>query len=447
MYSTLSYMIFFSCFLNCFFLGMRMHLFIVMTCILGTKSNLLQFVKDYQVTLYEKSVIQQVKINTNFLPLEKKFYTALDAFLTNKSEKAKGEAVSYLMTCKVLLADIRRIYDNVPLPYKKFEVEDDNIWVETIDYVTEDFQTPALLPIYKLIEKTTEIDYDVLAFNLFRLHLLLLDLYEKYTAIINGSIELPVIKQKFQKQIGYSDIDILKRTFIAAGQSSDQTFAVYSLEILSSPVTIQCFSILPIANFSLEYPHLCEYQNTGVIFSGQPPMSPLSLIVKYDTKEYHQIQGNNIDDIIPFLIPTNSEKFAENMVGAVQFNNERSKLPFNFPKKNSFSPILTGKSISVKIGELFMKFQNKKSNPEIITNSNSDQKLRQLIDDAFSFFPEELQLLIIILAGAVLAIILGVFISIKCVRHFKMKNRKKREQAQIRTVNFLSLPTRRTNPV
>ena len=188
-----------------------MHLFIVMTCILGTKSNLLQFVKDYQVTLYEKSVIQQVKINTNFLPLEEKFYTALDTFLTNKSEKAKDEAVSYLMTCKVLLADIRRIYDNVPLPYKKFEVEDDNIWVETIDYVTEDFQTPALLPIYKLIEKTTEIDYDVLAFNLFRLHLLLLDLYEKYTAIINGSIELPVIKQKFQKQIGYSDSDILKQ--------------------------------------------------------------------------------------------------------------------------------------------------------------------------------------------------------------------------------------------
>ena len=115
-------------------------------------------------------------------------------------------------------------------------------------------------------------------------------------------------------------------------------------------------------------------------------------------------------------------------------------LKYNFQKKESFSPIITAKEMLVKIGSLIMNFKSKKKNDKIISNDQDDNKLRQLIDEAFDFFPQEIQYVLIIAGIVIILIISSVFIGLRCRRTHQNNKRKKRERNQIRTVNFLAFP-------
>ena len=94
----------------------------------------------------------------------------------------------------------------------------------------------------------------------------------------------------------------IKLEFISAGKTELNNFAIYSVEILKQKNLIQCFSVLEIANLTLPQPNLCEYNNAGITFIGNSPFSPLNIIIQYPEEDWKKIRGENMEDILPYLV-------------------------------------------------------------------------------------------------------------------------------------------------
>ena len=58
-----------------------------------TDDSFLTFLPTNQITFYEHSVIQQVMISTEFLPIEKSFYDKIELFLLNKTATATADDI------------------------------------------------------------------------------------------------------------------------------------------------------------------------------------------------------------------------------------------------------------------------------------------------------------------------------------------------------------------
>ena len=341
-----------------------------------------------------------------------------------------------------MLTEIKRTYTKIHIPYKLFSERPANILTKKIDFVTDNFIQPNKLPIMTLIDSTTEIDYDALAFNLFRFQTLLERSYSQYNKIINGFVALDVIKDNFKHSLDFPENAEIKLTLVSSGTYQNEVLAVYAIEFLTSKVPVQCFSVLEVANYSLPTPEICIYNGQGVTFSGNPPMSPLNLVLQYTQDEWRNLHSPHLEDLVSMLIPITPKPFSKNLVGETKFNNNLAGLQYRFPRKENFSPLVMAKSLGVKIGNLFMDFKSQKQSDQIKTNKNSDAKIRQVIDEVFDYFPEDLQFILIGSGSAVILIIMVILIAIKCNRTLKDRQRKKRERNQIRTVNFLSAPLR-----
>ena len=415
---------------------------ILMLLPLRTASSepVLTFLHTNDVSFYEHSIIQQVMINTKFLEIDPKFISDINAYLLAKTATATKDDKEYLSSCMAMMTEIKRLYDDMPKPFHIFTKKPE-ITEITIEYIQSAFILPNRLPIETLIKSTEKIDYNVLAFNLFRFYTLVKDEYAKYTNLLNGKVSLSVIKDGF-KTITFPTTGEIKLKLISTGKFEDNILSIYSLEFLSKPMKISCFNVLDLGNFSFPEKSICEYNKSGVTFSGTPPMSPLNMVIKYNPEEYKSLRGSDIANILPFLVKTPKRAFSENLVGAVKFNNNLSNMNFTFPQGEEFSPFVTRKQMGVRIGEILMKFKSKLTKDQIQTNKNSDEKLRQLVDDAFDFLPDDVQLGLIIAGSALIILILVILVVIQCKKSMKTRRRKKREKSQLRTVNLLSLPLR-----
>lgn len=426
--------------------GMRalILILILILCMTQRSNALLTFLSTHQVELFQSTTVHQVKLKVAFTPLDKTFLSTTNNYVDEqlKLHNASTPESLTLLACKVHLTEIDRIYENIYTPSKIFDIPDSDILTAEVNFASTNFAETNQLPIENSINEITKEDpnYDILNFNLFRFTNLLSESYEKYKGILTGTLSVSVIKGNFQKKLKFLNTDRIKLEFISAGKNELENFAIYSVEILKQKNLIQCFSVLEIANLTLPQPNLCEYNNAGITFIGNSPFSPLNIIVQYPEEDWKKIRGENMEDILPYLVPIQPQPFSTLEAGSTNFKNNMAGLKYNFQKKESFSPIITAKEMLVKIGSLIMNFKSKKKNDKIISNDQDDNKLRQLIDEAFDFFPQEIQYVLIIAGIVIILIISSVFIGLRCRRTHQNNKRKKRERNQIRTVNFLAFP-------
>ena len=406
-----------------------------------SKASLLTFTPTTQIVFYEHTIINQVKIITKFWPIEPSFYADTERILQNKSETASADDKLYIDSCIVMLWQIRDIYADKWVPSEIFSETPEDMITKTVEYVSENFIKPNRLPITQLLEKAT-IDYDVLSFNLFRFKTLVQDSYAKYLAIINGDVSLSVVKDTFAKQFTFPADHLIKLQLISAGKQKDDIFAIYAMEFLSQPVTLQKFSVLEIANFTLPTTNLYEYDQQGVTFTGRAPLSPLNMVVNYAPQEWSDLHSDDMNKVLPFLEPTPPQPFSKNLAGKTKFSNNLSKINYTFPSMENFSPLVTAKAMAVQIKNMLLSFKSKKVGGDIQSNSKSDEELRNIIDRTFDFFPEEFQWILLITGTVIIVLIIAIITGIKCRHRHRNNRRKKRERAQLRSVNFLSVPLR-----
>ena len=427
----------------------NMNILLAVILLLATTKNstasLLKFVKDYQVQLFENTIVTQIKIETEFLPIDQTFYDKVNVFLDNQSSGATTANKRNIDSSTVLLAKIKGIYNHIYVPYKEFEVKEKDMLSANVSYMTDAFQDPNLQPILILAESgnTTDQDLDIMSFNLFRLYALIQDMYNQYMSVFTGTISLETVQTIFKEKIDFPENSKVKLDLVSAGKHGTKSFAIYSMEFLTQPQLVQCYSILEIANYTLQYPNLCIYEEQGIIFSGNPPMSPLSMNIIYDKTELKKLKSDSIQDIMPLLTTNSDDSFVENVVGGVKFANNLNKVGYQFNDLEDYSPIIAAKNMTIALGKLLFNFRSQKEGNEIVTNSQTDEKLRNLIDNALSIFPQEFQIALLVL-GICIIVLASVIITIcKCRKRMKINRRKKREQAQLRTVNFLAFPKRR----
>ena len=420
------------------------------TLLLGVvqrSNSLLTFAPIYKQQFYTETTVYQVKLSTTFSPLNSEFYTKTKTFLTTQKSNASGNDLLYIQSCLVLLEEIENEYLNVQsgAPSRVFSLPDDIISAQ-IDYTTNAFSDAALLPVMEEIESKDEINLDVLAFNLFRLKALIHDEYQKYSKILAGNVPYNIIKDTFEDKITFGSAPTTKIDFISAGTDNDVSFAVYSIEILTNRIEVQCYTVLEVANYTLPQPDICKYNGKGITFTGKSPYSPLNMVVQYTEPELKILEGDNTKKIMQMMIPIEPQPFSKNEPGAVKFSNNMANLKFDFKQNENYSPIISPKELAVQVGRLVMNFKSKAKDKKVITNHQSDKEILDVIDNVFNYFPPIVQWILLGITVGTVVLIGIITCTIRYAKGRKLKERKQRERDQIRTVNFLPLQRQKQLP-